>query len=110
MLLDAAANQRPTTVWCSQPGCECGPGRPLVLGDVAQPSVASAARWRARKGKSRSSRRPSLAAEEASVKRVYRRCAGLDIHMKSVTACVLVAQAKGEVEVHKAVFGTFTND
>ena len=44
------------------------------------------------------------------MKKVYRRCAGLDIHQKSVTACVLIAKAKGEVEVHKAVFGTFTND
>lgn len=44
------------------------------------------------------------------LKRVYRRCAGLDIHQKTVTACVLIAKPKGEVETHKAVFGTFTSD
>ena len=44
------------------------------------------------------------------LKRVYRRCAGLDIHQRTVTACVLIAKPKGEVEMHKAVFGTFTSD
>ena len=43
------------------------------------------------------------------LKRVYRRYAGLEIHQKTVTAFVLIAKAKDEVEVHKAVFGRTGN-
>ncbi len=56
-------------------------------------------------------RRPSLAAEEVIVKLLYRRCAGLDVHKKTVSACVR-ARLRGskQVEVQEAVFGTFTQD
>jgi transposase len=42
---------------------------------------------------------------------LYRRCAGLDVHAKSVTACIR-RRLKGssEVECEEAVFGTFTQD
>ena len=45
------------------------------------------------------------------MKIVYRRCAGLDIHKKSVSACV-ARRVKGssEPEIEEAVFGTFTQD
>ena len=42
---------------------------------------------------------------------LYRRCAGLDVHAKSVTACIR-RRLKGSsaVECEEAVFGTFTQD
>jgi transposase len=42
---------------------------------------------------------------------LYRRCAGLDVHAKSVTACIR-RRVKGssDIEREEAVFGTFTQD
>jgi len=37
-------------------------------------------------------------------------CSGLDVHKKSITACVLWAEAKGKVRKEKRRFGTFTQD
>ncbi len=51
---------------------------------VAQRIVASAARQGAREGKSSTCRRPSLPAKEVIVKMAYDRCAGLDVHKKSI--------------------------
>ena len=39
---------------------------------------------------------------------VYERCAGLDVHKKSITACVLWALPKGKKKQEKRRFGTFT--
>jgi transposase len=39
----------------------------------------------------------------------YDRCAGLDIHKKSVSACVRISHGKS-VKILTAVFGTFTRD
>ena len=41
---------------------------------------------------------------------VYPCCCGLDVHKKSITACVLWAEARGEKRKEKRVFGTFTRD
>jgi hypothetical protein len=41
---------------------------------------------------------------------VYPRCAGLDVHKRSVVACVLLTQADGTVRRHAATFGTMTAD
>lgn len=41
---------------------------------------------------------------------MYPCCCGLDVHKKSVTACVLWAEAKGKVRKEKRRFGTFTRD
>jgi transposase len=38
------------------------------------------------------------------------RCAGLDVHKKTVVACVMVSQPDGGVEKHTATFGTMTPD
>ena len=37
-------------------------------------------------------------------------CCGLDVHEKSITACVLWAEAKGKSRKEKKRFGTFTHD
>jgi transposase len=37
-------------------------------------------------------------------------CSGLDVHKKSITACVLWAEARGKVRKEKRRFGTFTQD
>ena len=48
-------------------------------------------------------------AKEAKYELVYRRCAGLDIHKKSISACVRIRpRGQQEPEISRAVFGTFT--
>lgn len=45
------------------------------------------------------------------MKLLYRRCAGIDVHKKSISVCVRMRVAgKKEAEVEEAVFGTFTQD
>jgi transposase len=51
----------------------------------------------------------ALAAEENSMKVIYRRCAGLDVHEKSVFVCARMVQGK-QVETMEATFPTFTED
>jgi hypothetical protein len=41
---------------------------------------------------------------------VYERCAGLDVHKKSITACVLWTLPKGKKKQEKRRFATFTQD
>ena len=41
---------------------------------------------------------------------VYARCAGLDVHKKTVSACVSVYPAEGGKQQQVRVFGTFTSD
>jgi transposase len=41
---------------------------------------------------------------------VYPCCCGLDVHKKSITACVLWAEAKGKSGKEKRSFATFTHD
>ncbi len=44
------------------------------------------------------------------MKLLYRRCAGLDVHKKSVSVCIRRRIAGGHFEVEEAIFGTFTQD
>ena len=45
------------------------------------------------------------------MKLLYRRCAGIDVHKKSISVCVRRRVAgKKEAEIEEAVFGTFTQD
>jgi transposase len=41
---------------------------------------------------------------------VYARCAGLDVHKKTVSACVSVCEPDGNKQQQMRVFGTFTSD
>lgn len=41
---------------------------------------------------------------------LYRRCAGLDVHQKSITVCIRRRVHSRKVETETAVFGTFTQD
>jgi transposase len=41
---------------------------------------------------------------------MHARCAGLDVHKKTVVACVMISQADGSVEKQIATFGTMTPD
>jgi transposase len=41
---------------------------------------------------------------------IYPCCCGLDVHKKSITACVLWAEAQGKSRKEKRNFGTFTHD
>jgi transposase len=44
------------------------------------------------------------------MKLLYRRCAGMDVHKKSVSVCIRRRVRGGQVEVEEAIFGTFTQD
>jgi transposase len=41
---------------------------------------------------------------------VYARCAGLDVHKKTVSACIIVCEGEGAKQQQMRVFGTFTSD
>lgn len=41
---------------------------------------------------------------------MYARCAGLDVHKKTVVACVMISLPDGRVEKHSVTFGTMTPD
>ena len=41
---------------------------------------------------------------------VYPRCCGLDVHQKSITACVLIRDAAGDGQQELRRFGTMTRD
>jgi transposase len=41
---------------------------------------------------------------------VHARCAGLDVHKKTVSACIIVCEAEGAKQQQMRVFGTFTSD
>jgi transposase len=44
------------------------------------------------------------------MKLLYRRCAGLDVHKKTVSACIRIRRGSKPVEIQEAMFGTFTAD
>jgi hypothetical protein len=45
------------------------------------------------------------------MKLLYRRCAGIDVHKKSISVCVRLRVAgRKEPEIEEAVFGAFTQD
>ena len=39
---------------------------------------------------------------------VYERCCGLDVHKKTVVACVLITESSGETQRHIRTFSTMT--
>jgi transposase len=41
---------------------------------------------------------------------VYSHCAGLDVHKKTVVACVMTPDAKGKLQTDIRTFGTMTAD
>ena len=41
---------------------------------------------------------------------VHQRCCGLDVHKKTVVACMLILLASGEVQKHVRTFSTMTVD
>src|SRR5579863_10322578 len=41
---------------------------------------------------------------------IYRRCAGMDVHKKSISVCARIRSAKDTFTTETAVFGTFTRD
>jgi len=41
---------------------------------------------------------------------MYERCAGIDVHKKTVVVCVLITAADGAVQKHTRTFATMTAD
>src|SRR3954471_23461692 len=48
--------------------------------------------------------------KEGVMQVVYPRCGGLDVHKRSVVACVLLTQPDGMVQRHTRTFGAMTAD
>ena len=104
----AGRERRPNLFW-ELPDCECGPD---TLHEVCA--------WHSRmsplprgeeheKESQRYFRVSSLAAKEINVKELYSRCAGLDVHKKTINVCI--RQGKGKkLELITGLFGTFTGD
>jgi transposase len=44
------------------------------------------------------------------MKILHRRCAGLDVHKKSISACVRIRLSGSKTEAFTETFGTFTDD
>jgi len=93
----------------NEPDRECGRDARMQL-CTAQRIVASAARWRAREGKSNLSQGVHCSRQRSVMKLLYRRCAGMDVHKKSVSVCIRRRIAGGGFEVEEDIFGTFTQD
>jgi transposase len=53
---------------------------------------------------------PRSRRKENQVTLIYRRCAGLDVHQKSISVCVRMRTARDKFATETAVFGTFTHD
>jgi transposase len=48
--------------------------------------------------------------KEINVSLLYRRCAGLDVHQKSISACIRIRISSRKLQTETAVFGTYTRD
>src|SRR6266568_6585668 len=59
---------------------------------------------------SRSAAAAVIRSEEAAVQIVHPQCCGLDVHKKSVVACVLISQPDGLIERQVRTFKTVTGD
>ncbi|HYL77181.1 MAG TPA: IS110 family transposase [Bryobacteraceae bacterium] len=44
------------------------------------------------------------------MKILYRRCAALDVHKKTVCACIRQIEGKADVQIERSTFGTYTDD
>src|ERR1700730_2048509 len=67
--------------------------------------------WRAREGDSHRRRLPSAQpGKRGAMEVVHARCAGLDVHKKSVYGCVICCEANGEKWQQKRSYGTMTAD
>src|SRR5712671_4432427 len=48
--------------------------------------------------------------KEETMRVVHARCCGLDVHQKTVVACVVLTEADGSVQQQTRTFGTMTAD
>src|SRR5438067_3033624 len=91
--------------WCCEPASECGPRASKAPPTVAPPGEARTAD--AARG------RPPPAAVvhgRPTMEAVYERCCGIDVHKRSVTACVLISGPGAVVAKEVRTFGTMTED
>lgn len=95
---------RPSCVWCHELVTELGPGVRLHQG-LSPPQRESTQSRIALFG------RPAAAPKgEVTMEVVYPRCCGLDIHKKTVVACLLLSGERGQVSKEIRTFGTMTDD
>src|SRR3954447_23066498 len=90
-------------VWCREPAQHGDPGCPEAPPTVAVSTQTMLCdRWA-----------PPSAAHERRTRAmdvVYERCCGLDVHKKSVVACLLISRSGGEPLRAVRTFGTMTED
>lgn len=93
------------------PACERDPDAEHLGCALAQRIVAF--RREAEEHVKESQRFPSVLRsrrKEFNVSLIYRRCAGLDVHKKSISVCARVQKSDHRIETESATFGTFTCD
>src|SRR5262245_46193814 len=91
------------------PDCECGPDAVVCMCDGTTDCRLSPRGGRAREGKSGFFQASFARGERRlNVTLVYRRCAGMDVHQKSITVCARTRVARDRFHTETAVFGTFT--
>src|SRR4051812_9939370 len=92
--------------WCCEPASQLDPGCPQA------PSIVAPAR-EARTAESayRPAPRPAvITRREGAVDVVYERCCGLDIHKKTVVACLITPGEGTAAQKAIRTFGTMTED
>ncbi len=104
----AAAEQGPLPFWRCMPDCELDPDARRVVRGTTECCLCREAKSTRRKVND-FSRRPFARGKGGKMRVVYARCAGMDVHKKSISVCVRTAKGK-KVEIVTAVFGTFTQD
>src|ERR1700747_2332094 len=101
--------------WCLETGrinlvVPLSPQRSLTGKPRSTTNCCRYRRWRAREGDSQPRRLPPDAMQEETMQVVYARCAGLDVHKKTVSACISVCEGKHAKQQQTRAFGTFTQD
>src|SRR5438477_158986 len=101
MLEDGSRRRRSGVDWCSEPAPEHDPGQ-----RQAPVTAARSARRRILDGRWPPSPTPSCRRGRMDV--LYERCAGLDVHKKTVVACVLSPGEGAEPRRETRTFSTMT--
>ena len=122
MKMGVGCGARPAQVWCDEPVPEDGreaaarhhellPNPARVGGEHARENLDEAAASRVPDCGARAVRACGVRRWlEDGMEIILERCAGLDVHKKSVVACVLTATVGGPARPETKTFGTMTAD
>ncbi len=105
VVLDCVRNQVVRFSGADKPAKESGRGA-WRHNELSPLSMTASTRRRLSNQKASSGGGPA----GGSMQVVYARCAGLDVHKKTVSDCVSVCEPEGGKQQQMRVFGTFTSD